>query len=162
MLLLDLDCNANGKTRNQPAAISRRVAHGVAVRCAQGGPLGDMYGERYRSARGHLHAKMVLAARTMVVGSFNWTNSSTNNLEMGSVVELSEAQSRWALHVFYRWWDGAAGAVSPSRSGSVDADRRLQELPGHYGPLLWSDSALPTPYRHDSHVDPHVGSSLFN
>ena len=88
MLLLDLDCNANGKTRNQPAAVSRLVAHGVAVRCAQGKPLGDMYGDRYRSSRGHLHTKMVLAARTKVVGSFNWTNSSTNNLEMGSVVEL--------------------------------------------------------------------------
>ena len=84
----------------------------LKIRVAEGGLLTDHYthagaGSHIQGKRGIMHAKWLRVDSTMITGSCNFTTSSQCNLEVTTLVDLSEAGVLEAKRLFDLYWEAA-------------------------------------------------------
>ena len=110
-----------GRTRRQLQRAQQLVAHGCKVRVGTGFPVREAYRARDREVRvgedvrGIIHGKSLLIEMTpphgtlCLIGSTNWTDSSTANVEFSAVIRHVDAPFRAAwLEEFHRGWNSSA------------------------------------------------------
>ena len=95
ILVIDRAFTLSCKTKECMPRLQELEAHGIKVRLASGHSAKQEYAAVGRSytGRGIVHGKVVHTETESVIGSCNWTTSSSTNEEVGLHVKLSGVES---------------------------------------------------------------------
>ena len=132
-----------GKTRKQLQAAQQLAANGCCVRVGKGFSVQEAYRARDRevvvgsSVRGIVHGKSVLvrylpsqsqSGTVCVIGSTNWTDSSTANLEFSAVLHAvgEDFEESWSGE-FAKGWEQSSSLDSAIQEADRTGYMRRQE-----------------------------------
>jgi phosphatidylserine/phosphatidylglycerophosphate/cardiolipin synthase-like enzyme len=132
-----------GKTRKQLQAAQQLAANGCCVRVGKGFSVQEAYRARDRevvvgsSVRGIVHGKSVLvrylpsqsqSGTVCIIGSTNWTDSSTANLEFSAVLHVvgEDFEESWSGE-FAKGWEQSSSLDSAIQEADRTGYMRRQE-----------------------------------